>query len=155
MVLAEAVAELSPKALYSSVEPKSTSTAEAIISKTGLAVGIDPDFNEQHRTNEPFVNSEVFGASVRDALQHPDALNYGTETVSAAVERFHRGVENGIRFAPPGDIAIVSHGTVIAGFIADVLNIPAVPVWEEMGLPGLLVINWPDPDGIELKRNFD
>jgi broad specificity phosphatase PhoE len=57
--------------------------------------------------------------------------------------------------APDGDVAIVSHGTVIAGFLASEIDVDPVEVWRSLGLPGFVVIEWPEPTEISEQRNFD
>ena len=52
-------------------------------------------------------------------------------------------------------VAVVAHGTVFAMFVGSVLDIDPIPIWESLGLPGLIEIEWPDPTEIVSQRNFD
>ena len=52
-------------------------------------------------------------------------------------------------------MAVVAHGTVISTFVASVLDIDPVPVWESLGMPGLVEIEWPEPTEIISLQNFE
>lgn len=154
-ILGVAVAAMKPASLHSSAEAKATQTAEAITLTTGLTLNIEPDFNEHDRSNELFVSKEEFENSVSEALLAPDKQIYGSETIAQSVERFENALLEAEKFSPPGDIAVVSHGTVISGYIASKVDIEVIGFWKSLGLPGLIALNWPDPDKIELRQNFE
>jgi broad specificity phosphatase PhoE len=154
--LAVAVAEMGAKSLYSSDEPKAVQTAEAIAGATGLTNCPDSGFKEHVRTDAPYFESvEDFRAAVIDAMRRPSDLVFGSETTGAALSRFTGAVERACAEAPPGDITIVAHGTVIAMFIASRTGLDPVPLWESLGLPGMAAIAWPEASGIESQRNFE
>lgn len=153
-LLADGLSQFDMAALWSSVEPKAVETARIIGDSTGLTVEVDRRFNEQRRASVPYLGNEAFRAAVGDALTRAGELVFGEETVSAALRRFRAALLSAHRSAPAGDIAIVSHGTVIAGLVARELGIDPVPVWHGLGLPGYVAITWPDPTGIETQRNF-
>jgi len=52
-------------------------------------------------------------------------------------------------------VAVVAHGTVIATFVASVLDIDPIPIWESLGLRGLVETEWPEPTEIISQQNFD
>ena len=45
---------------------------------------------------------------------------------------------------PAGNLAIVSHGTVMTLFLAHVSGIDPVPFWKQLGLPAFVVLSYPD-----------
>jgi broad specificity phosphatase PhoE len=49
---------------------------------------------------------------------------------------------------------IVAHGTVISMLVAYLLDIEPAPIWERLGLPSLIAVEWPAGDRIELEQNF-
>jgi broad specificity phosphatase PhoE len=147
--------EFNVAAVWSSREPKAVETAEVIARKAGKPLDTDVRFGEQHRTNVPYLGSNEFRAAVAEALSNPNDLVYGTETIAAAARRFRAGLESLNQEAPDGDVAIVSHGTVIAGFLASEIDVDPVEVWRSLGLPGFVVIEWPEPTEISEQRNFD
>ncbi len=154
-MMAVAVAALKPASINSSAETKAMETAQFITDITGLTLGMDPGFNEQGRANERFVSQEDFNSRISEALRLPDELLFGTETVSAAVERFQKAVEDAEKYSQPGDIVVVSHGTVISGFVASRTGFDPVKLWQSLGMPGLICLNWPDPSEIEFRQNFE
>lgn len=142
-LLADDLAQFDLAAIWSSAEPKAIEIAEFISSNTGLQTQIDARFNEQHRAGEPYLGKEEFRAAVSEALTRPDELIYGSETVSAAVACFRAGLDSADRSAPPGDVAVVSHGTIIAGYVASERGVDPLPVWEGLDTPSSIVISCP------------
>jgi broad specificity phosphatase PhoE len=154
--LAEAVNdEFNVTAVWSSQEPKAVETAKAIARKIGKPLDTDVRFGEQHRANVPYLGSEQFREAVGNALLNPDDLVYGSETITAAARRFRAGIEDLHASSPDGDIVVVSHGTVISGFLASEIDVEPVEVWRSLGLPGYIVLDWPEPTEISMQRNFD
>lgn len=153
--MAVAVAALKPASVHASAEEKATRTAEFITGITGLTLGIDPGFNEQERSEEPFTGDEDFKRRVGEALRSPDELHYGSETIYEAVQRFHTALIDADRFSQPGDMAVVSHGTVISAYVSSRVGVDPVETWNSIGMPGFICLNWPDADNIELRQNFD
>ena len=52
-------------------------------------------------------------------------------------------------------VAFIAHGTVISTFVAELLDTDPVPIWESLGLPGLIEIEWPRPSKILMQLNFE
>jgi broad specificity phosphatase PhoE len=154
--LADVVAsDFNVTAVWSSREPKAVETADTIARMVGKPLDTDSRFGEQHRANVPFLGSERFRENVANALLNPDELVYGSETITAAARRFRAGIEDLHSGTPDGDIVVVSHGTVISGFLSSEIDVDPVEVWRSLGLPGYVVLNWPEPTDILLQRNFD
>ncbi len=153
--LAIAIAAMKPASVHTSAEQKAMQTAEAITDITGLTLSMDPGFNEQHRENERFTSKDEFSRRIGEALRSPDELIYGSETVSSAVERFDKALHDAEQYSQPGDMAVVSHGTIISAYVASRVDIDPAELWESLGLPGFVCVNWPDPDHIELRKNFE
>ncbi len=154
--MAIAVAAMRPASLHSSTEVKALQTAEHIAALTGLEPGSDSRFDEQDRTNEIFLERDAFRASIAAALNNPTELRFGAETISDATSRLERGVSEAADNLPPeGDLVIVSHGTILSAYIAAKVGIDPVEFWRSLSLPGIVVLNWPEPDRIVLRQNFD
>jgi broad specificity phosphatase PhoE len=83
-------------------------------------------------------------------LRRPDELVLGEETANEALTRFDRAVRRVIDEHPNQDIAIVSHGTVIAMLLAKYSDRPAFGLWREMGLPSYAVLSQPPLQLIEV-----
>ena len=153
--MAVAVAALKPASVHSSAEAKAMQTAEFITNMTGLTLSLDPGFNEQGRSNEKFVSQEEFDGKISAALRSPGELLFGTETISDAVDRFTAALVDAEKYSQAGDMVVVSHGTVISGFVASRTGDDPVELWKSLGMPGLICLNWPDPVEIEFRQNFE
>lgn len=92
-----------------------------------------------------------------ECIRRSGELILGTETVDTAQTRFGSAIDQLMASGRNHDqnVAIVSHGTVISAFIAERLKIDPIPVWEYLGLPGLVEIDWPNPSKITNRQNFD
>ena len=153
-VLAEALIPLGATALYSSDERKAVETANIVAEELNLPVHASPGFREHARLGTPVLGSEEWQAMVLDAMNRPDELILGAQTVGDALRRFTSAVVEADLAAHPGPMVIVCHGTVISMFVARLLGIKPAPIWERLGLPGLIAVDWPTADRIELERDF-
>jgi broad specificity phosphatase PhoE len=113
------------------------------------------DLREHEREESPIIGENERRALVIDCIRRPDDLVYGSEPVRAATDRFGTAVANLMSDEDAEAVAVVAHGTVTATFVASVLDIDPVPIWESLGMPGLVEIEWPDPVGIISQRNFN
>ena len=155
-LLGDYLADLGVSALYSSSEAKAVETADIIGAAIGLPVDVVHDLREHDRASTPVIDAEKWRSLVIEAIRKQDEQIYGAEPVSTARKRFGRAVE---RLMKPHErydktVAVVSHGTVISTFAAALLEIDPVPIWESLGLPGLIEIEWPRASGIPALRNF-
>ncbi len=153
--LADTLTGWNAASLYSSDEPKAIETAEIISSKLGLPVKVVPGFREHLRNGVPFMTDAKWRVVVLNAINRPDQLVLGSETVEEARRRFSDALTIAESMSPPGAMIIVSHGTVISMFIARLTGADPASMWERLGLPGLVVVTWPSPGRIEHQQNFD
>jgi broad specificity phosphatase PhoE len=153
--LADALATMGATSLHSSDEPKAAETAEIISPRLNLAVNYASGLREHDRNGVPFMPDADWEAAVIDAIRRPGDLVLGTETVEAARLRFKGALAMAEAKSPPGPMVVVSHGTVIAAFVADLLGEDPAPIWEGLGLPGFIVVTWPSAKHIEEQMNFD
>jgi len=152
--MAAVVNGLGPTSLYSSDEPKAAETAGIVGGRIDLPVKVVPGLQEHIRTGVPFATTIDRDAAVIDSIRRPDQLVYGSETTGTAERRFTTALEGALTDAPAGDAAVVSHGTVISMFVAKLTGLDAVDIWSSFGLPGFVVVRWPEADGIEFQWNY-
>ena len=138
--LAEMLRPHGPKIIISSTEPKAVETAEAVAEKLGIGHQIAPDLHEHDRSNVPHMRSSDFISAVEWFFRKPDELVLGRETARQAEERFSRAVQNVLRDHSSDDIAVSSHGTVIALLLARHSDRKAFQLWRELGLPSFAVM---------------
>ena len=70
-------------------------------------------------------------------------LVLGKETAEAALDRFELAVGRVLAEEPEGNIAVVTHGTVLALFAEAHGAGDGFGLWRKMGLPSLAVVTVP------------
>ena len=73
-----------------------------------------------------------------------DIAVFGAETGDQARERFAAAVDDALKQHTAGNVAIVSHGTVMTLFLTHAAGIDPVPFWKGLGLPAFVVLSYPD-----------
>jgi broad specificity phosphatase PhoE len=68
----------------------------------------------------------------------------GSETADEAHARYAAAVSDVVAQHPTGNLAIVSHGTVMTLFVSRLMNLDPVPFWRRLGLPAYAVLSLPD-----------
>jgi len=143
-------------AVFASPELKAAQTAEIATQVAGQSnVVLVHDLREHEREETQIIGDAERRKLVIDCIRRPDELIYGSEPVQTATDRFGAAVANLMVDQDAKAVAVVAHGTVIATFVGSVLNIDPIPIWESLGMPGLIEIEWPDPTEIISQRNFD
>ena len=132
-------------ALASSTEPKAKQTADVIASGLGCGVREVEGLHEHDRRNVPHMDTREFISAVAQFFRHPRRLVLGGETAEQAYKRFADAVD-GVIEAATGDVAIVTHGTVIALFANRRAHEDAFMLWRKMGLPSMIVFDLPTYD---------
>lgn len=150
--LAEKLAAHQPAVIVSSEEPKAAETARLIAEGLGVPWRTAPGLQEHDRSNVPHLPSREFISMVELFFRRPAELVLGRETADAARERFDGAVRQVVAEQPQGNVAVVSHGTVIALWLAGRQRRTAFDVWRAMGLPSYAVLTLP---ALELKESVD
>ena len=150
--LAAAIREFQPATIISSVEPKARETAEIVAGHLNVPAGTAPDLHEHDRSNVPHMRSGEFISHMELFFRKPSERVLGRESADQARDRFDRAITGIIEQHPAGNIAIVSHGTVIALFIARHTGDKPFEWWRKMGLPSFVVMSLPD---LKLQRSVD
>ena len=126
--------------LYSSAEPKASETAQVLARSMDLSVVQSPNLHEHERRNVPHMASREFISMVALFFKEPDRLVLGEETADQAYERFAVAVDE-IIDTDAGDVAIVTHGTVISLLAQRRAGEEPFGLWRRMGLPSFLVLD--------------
>ncbi|MBL8162223.1 MAG: histidine phosphatase family protein [Anaerolineae bacterium] len=132
--------------ILSSDEPKALETAQLLAGHLGsLAVTPHEALRETHRTSAPFYRDvESFKRAIRNAMQHPQKKAYGDETFQAAQDRFARAIGELVDSDDDETVIVVSHGTVLALYIASLTGLDAFSLWELLDMPSYAVVSLPD-----------
>jgi len=144
--------------IFISDEVKAIQTAEIAAEIAGISESnlvVDHDLREHDRDNSPKPDNADRRSLIIECIQKPDELIWGNETVAAARDRFGSAVTRLMSGIDDDYVAVVAHGTVITTFVASLLDIDPVPIWDSMGTPWFIEINWPDPTEIILEMSFE
>src|SRR4051812_42241799 len=149
--LAERLRPHQPHVVISSNEPKAVETAQLVAAELNLPHETADDLFEHDRSNVPHMRSGEFISMVELFFRRPDELVLGEETATEARQRFDDAVKAVLRGRDAADnIAIVSHGTVIALYLAQHLRQPPFQLWRQLGLPSMVVMELPDHRLVEM-----
>jgi broad specificity phosphatase PhoE len=122
-------------AVVSSPEPKALQTAAEL----DAPLEIDPRLREHDRTGVGWLDD--FAAAVQAGFERPGEVVLGVESYDAAHARFAAAVD-AARAAHPGEeLAIVSHGTVIALYAARATGADPVALWRGLAFPAVLELD--------------
>lgn len=133
-----------PAVIVSSEEPKARLTAGLVAHELGLPTETEFGLHEQKRATAPYSDAETFRASIQRLLTEPDSLVFGEETGSAARERFVHAVTHILARHPGQTVAAVTHGTVLALYLAQAAGLDPVAYWRSLGMPAYIVLTLPD-----------
>jgi broad specificity phosphatase PhoE len=141
MRLADRLLAYDPEILISSVESKAKETSEIISKVHNLDVQIVENLHEHDRSQISYLSRHEFQTAVYTFFLTPDKLVFGNETANEAYSRFSKAVHSIIEIHKNKTAVLVSHGTVISLFVSHLIGISAFPLWDEMGLPGFVVLD--------------
>ena len=130
--------------MVSSTERKAIETAELLAADLRLRVHQDGRLCENDRTDLPILSTEEFESALAEFFSHPDQIIMGRDSANDALKRFGDGVEAAIRACTQGNVAVVTHGTVMSLFVAAHNDLDALAFWRQLGMPGLAVLSIPD-----------
>lgn len=142
--LAEHVAAHHPDVIISSVEPKAAETAQIIADVLGKPVEMGEGLGEHDRSNVAFLTTERFEAAVAEFFQEPQRLVFGRETADQAYRRFAAAVEDILANHLGNTVTLVTHGTVIALYVARAVALDPFPLWKCLGTPSFVVLSLPE-----------
>ena len=80
----------------------------------------------------------------KSCLKERNRLVLGRESASECADRFQKAIDAIVAKHPDGNIAIVTHGTVLALFAASHGAGDAFLLYRKMGLPSLMTFSIPD-----------
>jgi 2,3-bisphosphoglycerate-dependent phosphoglycerate mutase len=144
-LLAQRLTGHGPGRTVSSPEPKALETARIIHAQQADPVTIVPDLREQERRRGPHLTPQAFQEAVIASLRHPDEVRFGEESAGAARQRFTAAIADQLAATPPEQtLTVVTHGTVLALYVAAVTGVDAVDLWRRLGLPSYVTLTRPD-----------
>lgn len=141
--LADALASYEPTVIISSEEPKAAETARLVAERLRISWRTAPGLHEHDRSNVPHLRTGEFISMMELFFRRPNELVLGRESADEARARFDMAVQRVLSENPDGNVAIVSHGTVIA-MLLDQAERDPFQTWRAMGLPSFAILSTPE-----------
>ena len=132
-----------PSIIFTSDEPKAVETAEIVAEALGVPHTVAADLHEHDRSNVPHIRSGEFISHVEVFYRKPTERVLGRESAVQALDRFEQAVNDVVAHRANDNVAIVSHGTVIALLAAEHSDHYGFELWRQMGLPSFAVFELP------------
>ena len=142
---AKALAELlrphAPAVVFTSREPKAVETAQIVAAALDVAHQTAPDLHEHDRSNVPQMPTREFISSMALFFKQPTKLVLGRETAEQAQRRVTEAIDAIQSENRARAVAIVTHGTVLALYLASLLKSDPFDLWRRLGLPSFVVVD--------------
>jgi broad specificity phosphatase PhoE len=130
--------------VYTSVEPKAKETARLLAEGWEMkAVEAVPGLHEHERPEAQLMTREAFELKVRELFARPSEKVFGAESADRARRRFTMAVMRLVS-STPGDVVVVSHGTVITLFVAEAAGVQPFDFWKKLDMPGVTRLTLPE-----------
>lgn len=150
--LAEVVRRHDPAAIVTSQEPKAKETGRLLGQALGKPVSEFAGLREHDRSNVSLMPPREFISMMALFFKQRDRLVLGGETADQAARRFREAIDSVLAAHPAGNVAVVTHGTVLALFVAEHGSGDPFLLWREMGLPSVSVFGVPGYRPLESVR---
>ena len=107
-----------------------------------LDVAVNDELREHERPSLPFAASrDAFESALATAFARPTDTIYGGESVEGARSRFASAIARILASPGDGTPLVVTHGTVLASYVASVTGCDPVPLWRGLDLPSWLALD--------------
>lgn len=140
--LANRVGAYAPTVILTSEEPKAALTGQLVAQRLGIACHLAPNLHEHRRETTPWFESVTdFEAAVKRMFHQPNRLVFGEETAREALARFSNAIDSVIDTYPNQSVGVVTHGTVMALYVAQRTGEDAFAVWKALQMPDVIAFN--------------
>lgn len=151
VVLAEQLRRYSITRIVTSTETKAQQTGQLVAELLGIPCHAVPELHETRRETAPYYECvDDFKAAIWAAMQEPDKLLFGEETFTEARQRFARQIDRLLQHDPDETLAIVTHGTVMALYLAHLSQQNVYTLWETLDMPAYAVLSLSEKTVTEL-----
>jgi broad specificity phosphatase PhoE len=145
--LADRLAAYAPSAIVTSHERKAIETGVLLAARLGMQATLAEGLHEHQREHVGWLPHPEFEQAVAAFFARPNELVFGEETAGQAGARFEAAARDVIAAHPGQTVALVTHGTVMTLFVAAQAGLAALPFWNSLGMPAIVVMRLP---GLEL-----
>lgn len=144
-----------PARIVSSEEAKAAETARLVADELKIPVATNARLGEHDRGNVPHLRSGEFISMIELLFRRPDQLVLGRETARAIEQRFDNAIADTLADEPAQSVAVVSHGTILAAWLAPRIGRRPFELWRQLGLPSLVALSLPELALVECVDRFD
>ncbi len=148
-VLADRLLPHAPSIVFTSDEPKAIETAQIVAQALGVAHEVAADLHEHDRSNVPQMPTREFVSSIAMFFKRPTELVLGLETAEQARRRVTVAIDRILSNNETRDVAVVTHGTVLALYLATLLEGDPFDLWRRLGLPSYVVLDAERMEAVE------
>jgi broad specificity phosphatase PhoE len=138
--LAERLQPHAPAFVIASDEVKASETGQRVAETLGVPFEVFPGLHEHDRTDVPQMQTREFISYMALLFKKPDELVLGNESGNEALERFSKALDEVLKKHEGKDVAVVTHGTVLALYVAGKTGEDPFGLWRRMGLPSFVVL---------------
>jgi len=138
-----------PLRLVSSPEPKARATAEIVATDLGVEVKVVGGLREIDRPVLPIMSAAEHIAYNRPLFERRDEPVVGDESAAQARRRFERAVRSELEVTTAPTVVAITHGTVIALFVAAWNEVDAFALWHNLDCAGHVVLEVPSMEIIQ------
>jgi broad specificity phosphatase PhoE len=131
------------RTIFTSREPKAVGTATAFAEMWRVPVEEVAGLEEHHRPSPSLLTREAFDRKIDELFAKPNELVFGTETAAAAQRRFSAAIMRLIT-RTTDDVAVVTHGTVMALFVSAATGVNAFEYWKAQHMPSATILSLPE-----------
>jgi broad specificity phosphatase PhoE len=139
--LAERLRPHAPAVVFTSDEPKAVETAAIVAAALNVKHEVAAGLHEHDRSNVPQMPTREFISSMALFFKRPAELILGRETADQARQRIGGAIDAVVAKNEGRDVAIVTHGTVLALYLAPVTKADPFELWRRLGLPSFVVVD--------------
>ncbi|MGE5608094.1 MAG: histidine phosphatase family protein [Bacillota bacterium] len=142
--LAEKIKAHAPEIVITSEEPKARETGRIVAGLLGKPFQTAAGLYEHDRSNVPHIASRDFLSWMAMFFQERNSRAFGRESAAEAQARITKAVDGVLAAHPQGNIALVTHGTVLSLLIAAHTGEDPYQLYRKMGLPSYIAFSLPD-----------
>jgi broad specificity phosphatase PhoE len=141
--------------IVTSVEPKAVETGQLIARLLDIPTITADNLQEHDRSNTGafYADPQGFKAILAELFNNPQTLIFGSETADQAHVRFADAVRGVLEHYPTGNLAIVTHATVLTLFVSRLAGLEPFAYWDRLGMPAYVVLSLPDLKLLETVEN--
>lgn len=129
--------------IFTSDELKAVETGEILARILDRPAAVAAGLHEHDRANVPLMQPREFISHMAHFFKHPDEPVLGNETANEAADRILDAVDDLVAANPEGNLAVVTHGTVLSLLICEYADHDPFKLWRRLEQPSFAVFRVP------------